>query len=347
MTPYENPTLRERALLVATAQRQGLILIERLTPEEGGLPLPVLHEIPELTPARAPHAYTCPWGTFQYDPATRLFVFAPSLGQLPPAWENYGLTIPIQPVSATVEVAHRTVTIRTRAELLTLVDVPTAQDGDTLLNDINTLLAQARHPYVAWQVRWTGEAHTLWEGNVPMVQNQQVGAYLTGYALDREHVVYLGMTGYKTVLESIRATVQARRKKLLEVHTHFVFPLPDQYFQVWQGLDDFGYHHAALLARPALPGKWLPDDLDAYLLGFDGDAGNLPAQLAARLSEGLCIPILPEWGPALWEAGQRANLIRPLTYGGDCQAGYAISLPEATWTALVQHLLEENQIQLI
>ncbi len=343
MTPYENPTLRERVLLAAAAQRQGVILAESRTPEEGGLPLPVLHEVPELTPARAPSAYMCPWGTFQYDPATRLFVFTPTLGQLPPAWEP---PVPLQPVSITVEVAHRTATLHTRAETLTLVDVSPTQDGNTLLNEINTLLARTPHPYVAWRVAWTGEAHTLWSGNVPMVRNQQVGAYLTGYALDREHVVYLGMTGYKTVLESIRATVQARRKKLLEVHTHFAFPLPDQYVQVWQGLDAFGYHHAALLARAALPGKWLPEDLDAYLLQFDGDPGNLSAQCAARLAEGLCLPILQEWGPALWEAGQRADLIRPLTVGGDCQAGYAISLPEATWTDLVQNLLDEQQIHL-
>jgi len=343
--PYENQLLREKALLVAAAQRQGIILIESTSPDYGGLPLPGIHDVPELARSQPPFDYTCPWGSFRFDHTARLYVFTPTNGLLPPAWDAYGLTTPFQPVSACVDTARRTVSIRTPTEEITLVEVSPELDGYSLLCQINALLAQNRQPCVAWRVEWTGEdGEALWAGNVPVVRNQQVSAHLTGYALDREHLIYLGMAGYKTVLESIRATVQARRKKLIEVHGHFVFPMPDQYIQVWQGLDDFGYHHAALLARPALPGKWLPDDLDAYLLFFDGEETEAPSRLAARLAEGLCLPILPEWGQALWEAGRHADLVRDLTVGGDCLAGYAVALTEDAWTEIVQKLLEEHTI---
>lgn len=343
--PYEAPSLREKALLVTAARRQGVILIEATAPENGGLPLPVIQEVPQLEYGRPPHDYTCPWGTFRFDHAARLYAFTPANGQLPPEWEGYDLDTPLQPVSACVDTARHTATLRAGQQEITLLEVPVQEDGYHLLCRINALLAKNRQPCVAWRVEWTGdESAHLWSQQVPVVRNDQVSAYLTGYALDREHIIYLGMAGYKTVLESIRATVQSRKKKLLEVHAHFVSPLPDSYVQIWQFLDALGSHHAALLARPALPGKWEPDDLEAYLLFFEGEEMDAPSRLAARLAEGLCLPILPKWGNALWEAGCQKDLVREITVGGDCLAAYAVSLTEAAWTEIVQKLLEENTI---
>ncbi|GAB4577477.1 MAG: hypothetical protein Fur0022_02080 [Anaerolineales bacterium] len=343
--PYEDRSLREKALLVAAARRQGVILIEAAAPENGGLPLPVIHDVPQLERGRPPHDYTCPWGTFRFDQAARLYAFTPANGQLPPEWEGYDLNTPLQPVIACVDTARHTATLHAGRQEITLLEVPAQDDGYCLLCQINALLAKNHQPCVAWRVEWTGdESNQLWPQNVPMVRNDQVSAYLTGYALDREHLIYVGMAGYKTVLESIRATVQSRKKKLLEVHAHFVTPLPDQYVQIWQFLDDFGYHHAALLARPALPGKWEPDDLDAYLLCFEEEDVDAPSRLAARLAEGLCLPILPAWGQALWDAGWEKELVREITVGGDCLAGYAVALTEDAWTEIVQQLLEEKTI---
>ena len=52
-SPYENRPLREKALLVSAAQRQGITLIEEISPEYGGLPIPVIHNVPELVRGRS------------------------------------------------------------------------------------------------------------------------------------------------------------------------------------------------------------------------------------------------------------------------------------------------------
>jgi hypothetical protein len=63
--------------------------------------------------------------------------------------------------------------------------------------------------------------------------------YVTGYAHDEAGnlvpeqwgLVYLGMVGHKTVLESIRATIQARQRKKLFLQSRPVYPLPTHYSQ--------------------------------------------------------------------------------------------------------------------
>lgn len=57
-------------------------------------------------------------------------------------------------------------------------------------------------------------------------------------------------------IKSIRATIQARKRKKLFLHDRPVYPLPTHYCQTWQYLPDYGAYHAALIADPALPGKW-------------------------------------------------------------------------------------------
>ena len=68
------------------------------------------------------------------------------------------------------------------------------------------------------------------------------------------------MFGHKTVLESIRATIQARQRKILFLQRRPVYPLATHYCQTWQHLPDYGAYHATLIADPALPGKWQPGE---------------------------------------------------------------------------------------
>ena len=51
-------------------------------------------------------------------------------------------------------------------------------------------------------------------------------------------LVYLGMVGHKTVLDSIRATIQARQRKKLFLQGRPVYPLVGHYCQTWQHLPD-------------------------------------------------------------------------------------------------------------
>lgn len=177
---------------------------------------------------------------------------------------------------------------------------------------------------------------------------------LTGYAHDEDgNLIYLGMVGHKTVLDSIRATIQARQRKKLFLQGRPVYPLATHYCQTWLHLPDYGAYHATLIADPAQPGKWQPGEDTIYLPVFEGGQpdGSTPKtqarrMLNTRLSETLPIPILDEWHESLWESGQRENLIVGLETDGDCQEGYLVQLTERVWKEVITRLLKERRIRI-
>jgi hypothetical protein len=187
-------------------------------------------------------------------------------------------------------------------------------------------------------------------------------ARLTGYTHDeagnRPQLcwgIYLDMVGHKTVLESIRATVQARQPKRqrqkLFLQGRPVYPLASHYSQTWQHLPDYGAYHATLIADPALPGKWQPGEEVVYLLVFDGSGGTAPEEqsiqmLTKRLSEALPIPILDEWNASLWEVARNMELVVDLQTRGDCQEGHIIQLSENAWKEVVIRLLKGRKISI-
>jgi hypothetical protein len=76
--------------------------------------------------------------------------------------------------------------------------------------------------------------YRLWPEGVPQICNEHGSAYVTGYAHDEaSNLIYLGMVGHKTVLESIRATVHARQHKKLFLQGRPVYPLATHYCQIW------------------------------------------------------------------------------------------------------------------
>jgi hypothetical protein len=167
------------------------------------------------------------------------------------------------------------------------------------------------------------------------------------------NLIYLGMVGHKTVLESIRATVQARQRRKLFLQGRPVYPLATHYCQTWQHLPDYAAYHATLIADPALPGKWQPGEDVVYILVCEGELSDGPTPetcaqrlLTSHLSETLSIPILNEWEEHLWEVGQIENLILGLVTGGDCQVGYIIKLDEIGWKEVVVGLLKERKISI-
>jgi hypothetical protein len=161
------------------------------------------------------------------------------------------------------------------------------------------------------------------------------------------------MVGHKTVLESIRATVQARQRKKLFLQGRPVYALSSHYCQTWQHLPDYGAYHAALIADPALPGKWQPGEEVAYILVFEGDLSDIEnpeehgcQMLLSRLSEALPIPVLQEWAKTLWEAGTNQDLITELTAGGESPVGFCIQLADTNWVELISRLYKEGNIRI-
>ncbi|MEM2112252.1 MAG: hypothetical protein QXX08_10330, partial [Candidatus Bathyarchaeia archaeon] len=201
----------------------------------------------------------------------------------------------------------------------------------------------------------SGEVDRLWPEGVPQIRNEHGSACVTGYALDNSgNLVYLGMVGHKTVLESIQATIQARQRKKLFLKGRPVCPLATHYCQTWQHLPDYGAYHATLIADPALPGKWQPGEEVVFLLVFEGELqdGSTPESrairlLAPRLSEALPIPIVDSWTRALWDRGLEYQLIGELGIAGDCLSGYCLRISELEWQAILTKLLKEDKIEIL
>jgi hypothetical protein len=113
-------------------------------------------------------------------------------------------------------------------------------------------------------------------------------------------------------------------------------------------MQEYTSHHAAFVARTALPRKWEPEDLNTYLVVFRNsrDAAQEIQQLfIERLKETLEVPILDEWGPCLWERARDQQFVQALTTGGDCVQGARISL-QADWKGLIADLLQQEELQL-
>jgi len=354
--PFENTYFRDRAIKVANRQRQGHILVSGAKPDNGqGLPLPYIHDVPGLRRGSYPYDYECEWGRFKYEYELSAYLFTPHNGQAPPGWERYDLQTPIQPVTAIIDRARRLATVKTKDREIVLRDVPAGESPYNLLQQINAALAQSCQPFVAWRLEWVrGEVDWLWPEGVPQIRNEHGSAYVTGYAHDEAgNLIYLGMVGHKTVLESIRATVQSRQRKKLFLQGRLVYPLPTHYCQTWQHLPDYGAYHATLIADPALPGKWQAGEEVAYTLVFDGDLvdGDNPEKhtcqmLPLRLSEALSIPFLQEWAEALWEAGIEQELIGKLATSGDCSSGHWVRVSESGWKEVITALVEQGEISI-
>jgi hypothetical protein len=224
-----------------------------------------------------------------------------------------------------------------------------------LLQQVNAALAQSCQPFVAWRLEWVnGEVDLLWPDGVPQIRNEHGSAYVTGYAHDEAgNLVYLAMVGHKMVLESIRATVQARQRKKLWLQGRPVYSLPTHYCQTWNHLPDYGAYHAALIADPALPGRWQSGEELIYLLVFEGEPQNgitpekqLISLLTPRLSEALPIPIKDGWSGALWEAGAEKGLIEELVYSGDCLACFGVNTFETSWSEIITRLVKEDKVDI-
>jgi hypothetical protein len=346
--PFENTYFRDRAIKAANRQKLGHILVSSTTPDNGqGLPLPYIQDVPDLRRGSYPYDYECEWGRFKYEYELGSYLFTPHNGEVPPGWERYELHTPIQPVTALIDRARRLATIKTKDREIVLRDVSLGESSYSLLQQVNVALAQSFQPFVAWRLEWiSGQVDQLWPEGVPQIRNEHGSAYVTGYAHDEAgNLIYLGMVGHKTVLESIRATIQARQRKKLWLQGRPVYPLPTHYSQTWQHLPDYGAYHATLIADPALPGKWQPGEEVVYLLVFDGEEGEQAMKmLTARLSETLPIPVLDDWNRQLWEVARNKELVVQMETCGDCLEGYVVHLGENAWQEVVIGLMRANKI---
>ena len=350
MKHYEDAHLRQRVSAVIERQKQGKIVIAAY---EDGTGLPTRQDLPTLKAAQYPHDYAVgDCGYLNYDSQLGAYIFTQKPGaDLPKVLAHYR---PMVLGEATVRVADRQAIIRVNDTEITFTGVPVWEPAYNLLKEINSELARANAGVIIWKINWdekgTGQEMLLFQGAAPRLRNGQALVHLTGFAYDEDHtLVYAGAVGYKTSLESIRATLLTSKQLTLNHDQQDIYLSSlDRYEQVWQAMPEYTSHHVTYVGRQALPGKWDPEDQFAYLLVFQTTAEPKEEMLrlfSERLKEALEIPVLDDWSVALWKAAKDQGYIRDLVTAGDCLKGFRLHL-KADWHGLISALLKEETIAL-
>ncbi len=353
MNPYEDKYLREKVNRIIAAQKDGKIIIATYKDGSG---LPAREDLgQELAKTAYPYDYAVEKAGFlKYDSELGAYLFTAKSGEkLPPMLANYR---PLTLAEATLDFQDRRINIQCGETQVTFTGVQPWKGLYDVLREVNEELARIEAGIVVWKII-PKENSTANAGNrlffeaVPQLRNGQAMAHVTGFAYDADHnLAYVGLVGYKTSLESLKVTLMSGKAvKMTQDGAGDVMLNPtEKYEQAWQAMPEYTSHHAAFVSRLALPGKWEPDDLVAYVLIYRGtpDAENELIRLfVERLKEALEIPILDEWAAALWKQASDQNFVQNLTTGGDCILGARIDL-EANWQELLTDMLKQEDISL-
>ncbi len=347
---YEDSYLARQVNTIIALQKQGKIV---LTNYEDGTGLPTIHALGKRERASYPHDYIVGDGLGFLDCTGGQYIFTPIAGKrLPKALEEYKT---LRLGVAKIDTATRTTTVQVEDTLITFTGVQPWIALYKQVQEINQELARINAGVVVWKAELIPDQSgkkRLYANGVPSAMNGQARLAVTGYAYDSDrNLAYLGVVGYKTGIESLRATLLQSKLVTLNIPDEgntMLRPI-GKYEQVWQAMPEFTSHHSVFISHLALPGKWETGDSILYLLAFHGveDAwGELKRLFAVRLNEALEIPIQPEWGEALWETGVKNRHIRKLEAGGDCLAGVRVDL-EAKWQEMVDQMLKDECLLIV
>jgi hypothetical protein len=353
MNVFEDKYLREKVNRIIARQKEGKVVIAAYKDGSG---LPCRDELgQELTRAAFPYDYAVgKIGFLKYDSDTAGYLFTAKAGEkLPPLLANYR---PLALAEAILEIQERKLTIQSGETSVTFTGVQPWKGLHEVLREVNEELARVNAGLVVWKItpnegKSREPAGRLYPESVPRLRNGQAMGHISGYAYDQDHnLAYVGLVGYKTSLESLRVTLMAGKSlQMLQDGAGDVSLLPtDRYEQAWQAMPEYTSHHVGFVSRLALPGKWEPEDLCAYLLVFRDapDPGQELVRLfVERLKECLEVPILDDWARALWAQARNRKLVVDLTVGGDCVMGAKIDL-QADWQELLTELLLQETITL-
>lgn len=342
---YEDSYLARQVNTIIALQKQGKIV---LAGYEDGTGLPTIRDIGKLERTSYPHDFTVGDNLGYLDYTGGHYIFIPNPGKrLPKVLEEYKT---LRLGVARIDTATRTATIQVEDTRITFTGVQPWNALYKQVQEINQELTRINTGVVVWKAELIPDQSgkkRLYANGVPSAMNGQARLDVTGYAYDPDrNLAYLGVVGYKTGIESLRATLLQNKLVTLNIPnegTAMLRPL-GKYEQVWQAMPEFTSHHSTFVSHLALPGKWEAGDSILYLLAFLGTEdiwAELKRQFAARLNEALEIPIQPEWTEALWELGVKNQHIRKLETGGDCLAGVRVNL-EAQWMETIDQMLKDE-----
>ena len=353
MNIYEDKYLREKINRIIARQKEGKIIIASY---QDGSGLPTREDLgQELTRASYPYDYAVgKAGFLNYSSELSAYLFTAKPGEkLPLVLVNYQ---PLVLAEAALDVQERRITIQCGETQVSFTGIQPWKGLYEVLREVNEELARNNTGIVVWKIIPNDNSqfnpeNRLFSEAVPKLRNGQAAAHVTGYAYDNDHnLVYMGVVGYKTSLESLRVTLMCGKPlQMSQDGVGDVSLIPtDKYEQAWQAMPEYTSHHVGFVSRLALPGKWEPEDLNVYLLVFRGtpDPGKEMIRLfIERIKEALEVPILDEWAGTLWKQARNRSLVQDLVTCGDCIQGARINL-QADWQELLTELLANEDILL-
>lgn len=353
MNIYEDKYLQEKVNRIIARQKEGKIVIASYKDSSG---IPCKEDLgQELTRAVTPYIYAVgKLGFLTYDSELGAYLFTANPGEkLPQVLANFR---PLDLAEAILNVSKRRIDIQSGDTTITFTGVQPWKGLYEVLHEVNEELARSNAGVVVWKIipqenEKSKSVDRLFPAAIPKLRNGQAMADVTGYAYDSDHnLAYIGLVGYKTSLESLRVTLMCGKSlQMTQDGTNDLGLIPiDKYEQVWQAMPEYTSHHAGFVSRLALPGKWEPDDLNAYLLLFrytKDTQAEMIQLFVDKIKEALEIPILDEWATIIWEQARIRGLVQDLNIGGDCISGIKIDL-QADWKELLSELLELKEILL-
>ena len=190
---------------------------------------------------------------YNSDLGAYLFTAKPD-AKLPPVLAKYKK---LALAEAELDAATRIIQIRVGDTLITFSGAQPWKGLYEILREVNEELLRTNAGIVVWKItkkenQSAGMQERLFPGAVPKLRNGQAMGYVTGFAYDSDHnLVYVGLVGYKTSLESLRVTLMSNKPiSMTQEDTGDVSLLPvEKYEQAWQPMPEYTSHHAAFVAR--------------------------------------------------------------------------------------------------
>ena len=347
---YEDSYGKSRMIKIIQHQKAGKILIAAYD-DGSGLPTRAVFG-DSLKRTTYPHDYEVgSAGYLDYDSSLSAYIFTLKPGEkMPKMLENYR---PLKLVEAMIDEAARLATVKVDEETsITFPGVEVWKGLHEILKELNEEAERLNAGVVIWRVEMIPDPDRkkkpYWNKRVPMVRNGEVGLPVTGYAYSDQSrlMAYLGVVGYKTSVESIRATLIQNKALNLDSDGYHPMSPCEKYEQVLQALPEYTSTHSAFIAHQALPGKWSPEHHLLFLLVFRGSEdpdADLIEQFTVRLNEALEVPIIPEWGLPLFKTAKARNFIGRLETGGDCLGGVWVNLG-SDWNGLIGEMIKEGNL---
>ena len=353
MNAYEDKYLREKINRIIARQKEGKVIVAAYKDGSG---LPSREDLgQELARTSFPYDYAVgKSGFLRYDSDLGAYLFIAKSGEkLPAVLANYQ---PLILAEAFLDLSDRRIQIQAGDASVTFTNAQPWKGLYEVLREVNEELSRLNTGIVVWKITPRNspkekQVQRLYSEAVPKLRNGQAMAYVSGYAYDNDHVlVYAGLVGYKTSLESLRISLIMGKSLTFTQDGAGDLSLiaSDRFEQAWQTMPEYTSHHAGFVSRLALPNKWEPEDLSAYLLIFQGSPNpeqQMRDLFIERLKEALEVPILDEWSLPIWNLARNRNLVQDLITGGDCLRGAKINL-QADWQGLLSELLAEGSLTL-